>query len=194
MRLPTRTDDLRLVARTVRLVLGGPGYALVALVAALGALVVFTVPQNWTLFVDLVLGGSLPLASRVGILLDLFPFLGQAYTAAQGTVLVVAAGLSGVNVAMAVYHVREHRVSLRSGTGGVVGLVLGTLGAGCAACGTAVLAGLLSLVGGAGLLAALPLEGLEVTLLAVLVIALSIWWLAEGMRGGEIRGCPVEPP
>ncbi|MFB6124608.1 MAG: hypothetical protein ABEJ59_01450 [Halanaeroarchaeum sp.] len=194
MRLPTRTADLRLLARTVRLVLAGPCYALGAVAAALAALVLFTVPQNWTLFVDLVVGGSLPLASRVSLLVELFPFVGEAYTTGQGAVLVLAAALSGVNVAMAVYHLREHRVSLRAGTGGLVGVVLGTLGAGCAACGTAILAGLFSFLGAAGLLTALPLEGLEVTVLAVVVIALSIWWLAEGMRGGEIRGCPVDPP
>lgn len=194
MRVPTDTDDLRLLGRTVRLVLSGPGYAAGAVAAALAALVLFTVPQNWTLFVDLVIGGSLPLASRLSILVELFPFVGQAYTAGQGAVLVLAAALSGIDVAMAVYHLREHRVSLRTGAGGVAGLVLGTLGAGCAACGTAILAGLLSFLGAAGLLTALPLEGLEVTLLAVAVIALSIWWLADGMRGGEIRGCPVDPP
>ena len=66
------------------------------------------------------------------------------------------------------------------------------LGAGCAACGPAVLVGLLSLVGAAGLLTLLPFEGLELTALAALALVLSIFWIADGMRGGMIRGCPVD--
>jgi len=72
------------------------------------------------------------------------------------------------------------------------GLLLGTLGAGCAACGTAVLAGLLSLVGASGALLLLPLEGLEFALLALVALLFSIHWLADGMRGGEVAGCPVD--
>jgi len=182
------------MGRTVYLVVQVPAYLLLALVASLAALALFAVPQNWTLFVDVVLGGALPPEARVTLFLELLPFVGTSFSPVQGLVLVLAAVLAGLNIALATYHFREHRVSLRAGSGSIGGLVLGTLGAGCAACGTAVLAGLLSLVGAAGLLTALPLEGLEIALLAVLFIALSIWWLADGMRGGEIAGCPVDPP
>jgi hypothetical protein len=182
------------MGRTVYLVVQVPAYLLLALVASLAALALFAVPQNWTLFVDVVLGGALSPEARVTLFLELLPFVGTSFSPVQGLVLVLAAVLAGLNIALATYHFREHRVSLRAGSGSIGGLVLGTLGAGCAACGTAVLAGLLSLVGAAGLLTVLPLEGLEIALLAVLFIALSIWWLADGMRGGEIAGCPVDPP
>lgn len=66
------------------------------------------------------------------------------------------------------------------------------LGAGCAACGPAVLVGLLSLVGADGALTQLPFEGLKLTALAAVALVLSIFWIAEGMRGGSIRGCPVD--
>jgi len=75
----------------------------------------------------------------------------------------------------------------------VAGVVLGVLGAGCAACGSTVLVGLLSLLGVSVSLVALPLEGLEFALGAVVVLVLSIYWLADGMRGGRVRGCPVDP-
>ena len=108
--------------------------------------------------------------------------------------LVLAAALIGANVALAVYHLREHGLSVRRGSGSLGGVLLGTLGAGCAACGSALIAGLLGLVGAAGLLTLLPLDGLEFALLALLVVVLSTYWLAEGMRGGEINGCPVDVP
>ena len=163
--LPTRRADWRLMGRTARLVLGGPGYALT---------------------------GALPPAARVELLVSQFPFVGPAFPPLQGSLLVAVAVLTGVDVTMATYHFREHGVSVREGGSSAAGVFLGTLGAGCAACGSAVLAGLLSLVGGSGLLLLLPLDGLEFALGASVVLLLSVYWLADGMRGGEIRGCPVD--
>jgi len=72
-------------------------------------------------------------------------------------------------------------------------VILGALGAGCAACGSAVLAGVLSLVGASGLALLLPLDGVEFAALASVALVLSMYWLADGMRGGSIDGCPVDP-
>jgi hypothetical protein len=180
------------MARTLRLVLTIPRYAALAAVAAVVALSLFVLPTNLGLVGDLIVGGSLPLRNRLVILAELYPFVGSDYGLAQGVVLTATAALVGANVALAVYHVREHRVTVASGGGSVAGVVLGTLGAGCAACGGAILAGLLGVFGVTGVLALLPLDGLEFALLALVVVVLSVFWLAEGMRGGEINGCPVD--
>lgn len=187
-RLPTRSDDWRLMARTTRLVLGGPAYAALALVGAVVALSLFVFSLNLPL-VGFALSPGIPLADRLTLLVGLYPFLGPGFGVVQGVLLLVVAALVGVDVSMAVYHVREHDLSAASGSG-LVGVVLGTLGAGCAACGSAVLAGLLALLG-IGSLTILPLDGLEFAILGLVAVLLSIFWLADGMRGGEIRGCPV---
>ena len=177
------------MGRTARLVLGGPGYALLAVGAALAALSLFVFSLNISL-VEFALTAGLPLDSRLTLLVEQFPFVGTAYPPFQGSLLVLVAALTGIDVAMAVYHVREHDLSVEAGSG-LVGVVLGTLGAGCAACGSAVLLGVLSLFG-VGSLTVLPLDGLEFAVLGLAVVLLSIHWLADGMRGGEIRGCPVD--
>ena len=175
------------MGRTARLVLGGPVYALVAAVAAAVALTGFVLSQNLPFTGD-VLAGRVPVAA----LLQLFPFVGISYGPLTGSVLILVSLLVGVDIALVAYHVREHRLSAEGGGGSIVGVLLGTLGAGCAACGSAILAGVLSLVGAAGLVTLLPLDGLEFALLALVALVLSIHWLADGMRGGEIRGCPVD--
>lgn len=192
VRLPTRRSDWRLMGRTVRLVLGIPGYAAFALIAGIVGLSVFVLTQNLTLVSDVIVGGSLPLSNRVTVLLGLYPFLGTSFSVVSGLALLLVSVLLGVDLAMVAYHVREHGLSLESGGGSAVGALLGTLGAGCAACGPALLVGLLSLVGAAGALTLLPFEGLELTGLAALALVLSIFWIADGMRGGMIRGCPVD--
>ena len=191
--LPTRGEDWRLVGRTARLVLGVPRYAALALVAAVVGLTLFVYTLNAGLINALVLGGPLPVENRIAILLNLYPVVSPtAYTLVETAVLLVVAAPIGVNVALVTYHLLEH-ATLRGGTGSAAGVVLGTLGAGCAACGSTVLAGLLSLFGATGLLAALPLDGLEFALASLAVLALSLYWLADGMRGGAVRGCPVDP-
>jgi hypothetical protein len=192
LRLPTQRSDWRLMGRTARLVMTVPIYAAIALLAAVIALTAFIFSLNVPLVLDLVVGGSLPLLSRLSILAELYPFVGTSFGPLQGILLLAVAGLTGVDIAMATYHFREHGLELRQGWAGAAGVLLGTLGAGCAACGSAVLLGLLSLVGVSTLLLFLPLDGLEFALGALVVLTLSIYWLADGMQGGEINGCPVD--
>lgn len=192
-RLPTARSDWRLTGRTVRLVLSLPRYAGLAVVYALLALSVFVFSRNLSVLGGVILFGDLPVGARLRVLVAMYPGVGSAYTAVQTAVLFLVAALVGVDTSLATYHFREHRVSLREGSGSVGGLVLGTLGAGCAACGSAVLAGLLSLVGLTGVLAALPLDGLEFAVLAVAALLVSMFWMADGMRGGTVAGCPVRP-
>jgi len=168
-----------------------PAYAVLAVVAAAASLTLFVVSLNVPLVSNVVVGGGLPLDNRLRVLAELYPFVGTSFGPLQGGLLAVVAALSGVDVAMATYHLREHGVSLETGSG-LAGVVLGTLGAGCAACGSAVLLGLLSLFGVTSSLLFLPLDGLEFALAALVVLTLSIHWLADGMRGGEVAGCPVE--
>ncbi|WP_425504712.1 hypothetical protein [Salinigranum marinum] len=191
--LPTTRSDVRLVARTTRLVLSVPVYALFATLVALATLSAFVLSQNLALVGDVVLGGSLPLAARLRVLVELYPFVGTSYSLLSGTALVVVAALTGVDLAMVAYHVREHGLSAEGSGGSAAGVVLGALGAGCAACGSAVLAGVLSLVGASGLALLLPFDGVEFAVLASVALVLSMYWLADGMRGGSINGCPVDP-
>lgn len=191
MRLPTTADDWRLAARAVRLVNGSPGYATLSLVAGFAGLNLFVVSQNIDLFLSVVVYGDLPLSARLSVLVGLYPFIGTAFTFVESAVLIAVAALFGVNLSMLTYQLLENSVSLRDGSGSAAGMVLGVLGAGCAACGTAVLAGILSLVGAAGVTTLLPLEGMEFSLVALGLLVLSVYWIADGMRGGEVRGCPV---
>jgi hypothetical protein len=185
------------MGRTARLVLGAPGYALLALLTVLAGLSLFVLSLNASL-AGFALTGDLALGARARVLVGLYPFVGSAYGPIQGTLLVLVAVLLGVDVAMATYHFREHRVGAERGAssapGGAsaVGVLLGTLGAGCAACGVPILLGVLSVLGVPSAALLLPFDGLEFAGLAALVLVLSIFWLADGMRGGEIRGCPID--
>lgn len=197
--LPRRRADVRLVVRTVRLVLGQPLYFVIGITSALIALTGLVVSQNLALVFDLVLGGDLSLTARLYILVQQYPFVGPGFTTVQGLLVLGVSLLVGIDLALLSYHVREHSLSAREGSSGVAGVTLGVIGAGCAACGPAIVVGVLSLVGAAslstviGAVESLPLDGLEFGLAAAVLLVLSIYWIADGMRGGQIQGCPVDP-
>ncbi|WP_255169623.1 hypothetical protein [Natrononativus amylolyticus] len=189
---PTRRDDVRLVGWTLRRVFSGPLYAAIAILAAFSSLLVIVVAQNLALVRDLVIFGPLPLENRLEILLYLFPFVGTGIEPTAGVGMVATSALVGVNVAILAYHVNEHGLSLAHGSGSVTGVVLGTMGAGCAACGAAVASAILGLVGAGGLIALLPFGGLEFVLAAVVFVPLSTFWLVKGIHYGEAEACPIE--
>jgi hypothetical protein len=173
-------------------VLSIPTYAAIGLGASWLSLTLFTLSQNVALTRDLIIGGSLPLADRLVLVVEQYPFVGTTYGTVDGAALLVVVALTGINLALVAYHLREHDLSLSGGGGSVVGVALGAVGAGCAACGSALLVGVLSLFGASGLVVLLPLEGLELSILAVVALLLSTYWVAEGMRGAKIGGCPVD--
>lgn len=192
VRVPTGREDLRLMGRTVRLVLSIPAYAVGSVIVSWLSLTLFTLSQNPTLTSDLIIGGSLPLADRLILITEQYPFVGTNYSVVDGLAVLVVVALTGINLSLVAYHVREHDLSVSSGGGSMVGVVLGVAGAGCAACGSAVLIGILSLFGASGAVLLLPFGGLEISILAVVALILSTYWVADGMRGGRIQGCPVD--
>ncbi|WP_331235670.1 hypothetical protein [Natronorarus salvus] len=190
--LPMRSADWQRMGRTTRLVLVSPLYAAIAAVTGLIGITTFVVAQNVALVRDLVVFGPLPMENRLGILVNLYPFIGDGFGTLSSILLVLTGVLTGTNIALLVYHLREHNLSLGASSGSFGGVVLGTLGAGCAACGSAVLAGFFGILGVFGISVTLPLDGMEFALAAILALVLSLHWLADGMRGATIRGCPID--
>lgn len=186
----TRFRGWRVVAAESRATLARPRYAALAVAGALAVLTVTVVAHNWRLVTDVIVGGGLPPAERIGLVVRLYPVVSPVYGPARSGALVALAALAGLDLALVGRHLGEFGAPTRGGGGGTVGLALGLLGAGCPSCGQALVVGALSLFGGTGLLAGLPLGGLEFLLVAFLPLAASVRWLAAGLRAGR-EGCRV---
>lgn len=89
--------------------------------------------------------------------------------------------LFGLDIAMIVYFLREKRAQLPRGeiAAGLGGAAGGAIAAGCAACGSFLLATVLSFLGASGALALLPLRGGEFGLLGIALLLLSIFLIAR---------------
>jgi hypothetical protein len=178
LNLPTRRADWEYTASVVRGVITQPPYAVLTLVVSFVAVTVFVLPGNVSLVTDIVVFGDAPLGARLGVLVDLYPFFGLK--PGRSILLVIAALLVGVNVSVLVHGFRNGNVG---GAGGsAVGTTLATLGAGCAACGSALLAAFFSTTAVAGTLALLPFEGMEFLFISLIILVVSTYWTADSTR------------
>lgn len=184
--LPRRPADLRRVVHTGRRVLSKPPYLLLALVVAVANVLAFVIARNYRLFVDVVLLGSQSSSARLTVLLNMLPLIGGGYKLASALVLVTLGGLAGLAAALFADRFNRRRADAAAGSGGL-GVLVGFAGAGCAACGAPVVAAVAG-TSLAGAVTVLPFGGTEFAVLAIVLLALSIWWLADDARGA----CRVE--
>lgn len=190
--LPTSRADWRLLARTVRLVLGHPSYAAIAILAGLLAAMLMAVSLHLQFAVDVLGTDGISVQLKFGIVLSMLPFVGSQGSAIQGIALYAIAALAGASIAVLAANRIERDGQADGGGESAASVVVALLGAGSAACGPAMLAGVAGILGLDGVLATLPFHGLEGSMLAAVVLVLSTYWLADGMRGAEIRGSPVD--
>ena len=187
---PTRGDDWRLMGATIREVLTEARYVLLALVGAVVVLTLFVVSQHQnTVMLVVVDGRGVSVGERLHFLFDLFPFVGPAYGPVRAGLLVAVSALIGLNIALVGYQIAELGLVGREGVLGAFAFLLGTVGAGCAACGSAVLVGILSLFGITGALTFLPFEGMEFLILSILGLVLSIFSVTKAIASDA--ACPV---
>ena len=94
----------------------------------------------------------------------------------------------GINVAMTIFFIRRRISSVgRSGAvTGLIGAVSGTLGVGCAACGSLLLTTVLAWVGAGALIQLLPLQGEEFGIAGVFILAVSVFLTAKQIENPAV--------
>lgn len=179
------------ITAAIKEVFRSPVYVLLALVLAVLVFSSIVLFPNAALVRDII---SSPLFSLLEKARILFFSLGsftesQTPVGSVGTVLVSL--LFGVNAAMLVYAIRKKALGATHGAvlgGG--GAVLGLLGAGCAACGSFLLAGTLSFFGAGALISALPLRGTEFMLAGLALLLVSIVFFSRSIRNAAVCSPP----
>lgn len=182
--VPTSRRDCGRIVRTTTRVVTGPRYGLLTAFAGAAALSLFVASQNLNLFLTVVVFGESHAAARLAFLLDLYPFVGPLYGPIRGGLLVVTSALVGVNVAIGAYGIVELDRLTQEGWLSASGVLFGALGAGCAACGSAAVAGLLSTLGIAASVTVLPLNGVEFLLLAIGGLSVALATLTDEIADG----------
>lgn len=177
--------------RTVGLALRSPSSALAGLGAALAVFLLIVWLPNLGLIWSVVTSGTMSIADKAGFLWDSLGAIRTSFTSLGAALTVAVAALFGLNVAVALHHVRERAAEARAGGTGL-GVALALVGAGCSSCGAVVLSTLLGAGATSSFAATLPLHGDELSLLSAVVLAAT---LALTVRSTSRAGsCAIDPP
>lgn len=115
------------------------------------------------------------LQDHFALVADVIPY----YLVVSLVLLVLVAGLAGVNISLIIYKIKESKINIKkSGSSTVVGSTFAAFTPGCPAC-TTPLAVVLGAVGG---LAIFPLQGLELKIISVVALVFSTYWISRGLQ------------
>jgi len=129
----------------------------------------FTIPDKMLLFVRF-LGG---IATNVA------PF--------SATLIIIMSALFGMNISLMVYYfVKRRDIPKKESVGAAGAFASGLLGVGCASCGSFLLGSILASFGASGLITVLPLRGEEFSILAIVLLGLSIDWISKSIQSSRV--------
>ena len=131
--------------------------------------------------------GSHSLSYKWNLMIALLTGMWTAMSTTSLVLLIIVAILTGVNLTLVVERIREIRASGKMSL--VVGgsSLLGIVGSGCASCGLPILA----LLGLSGAAFYLPFQGLELSVIAIVLLAVSLYTLIR-QRAKQVV-CEVVP-
>ncbi len=182
-----REAPLSITIRALREVFGKFSYLAIALAGGLAAFTFAVWLPNFSLIANTLGNSSVPLAIKAQLLRGLFESITTNFSVFAAFSTILIAILFGANLAVIVYLVKRSgalgRGEMATGAGG---LMSGIFGVGCAACGSFVATSILSLVGAGGAIALLPFKGGEFSLLSIILLASSIYFVARRIAASPV--------
>jgi hypothetical protein len=165
------------VTAAIILLIHNPLYVILTGVLTVSFFVLYIVINNFSVFASI-----LAITSDSIILWKVFVNQVTMIWEIAGPISVLAVGLvsflAGLNLSLVVLRTRTTKVFIgRANIFGVFGIFGGAFGAACSACNTALI-GFLGISGG---LAVFPLRGLEFSLLALILLAFSLYYVSKSM-------------
>lgn len=168
--------------KALRLVFKNQEYLGLAAVVSAVVFVLATWLPNLQLLWFVWSDASVALADKIILPIRLLGSITTNFTTISASYTVLIALLAGINVSLAVYLMRTRALSGGSALAGLSGIFTGTLGVGCAACGSVLLMSVVGTTAGIGLLGVLPLQGSEFGLIGVALLGYSTYLLAKQIR------------
>lgn len=132
-----------------------------------------------------IVGGSedVRFAVKFNLIVALYGSIATNFTLFSAAYTLLATVLFAVNIALLIYYIRRSQKASnglkKAQISSISGMVAGILGIGCAACGSVILSAIAVALGGAGVLAFLPLHGGEFALLGIVFLSYSIYLLSK---------------
>lgn len=160
---------------TIVRVLKQPAYALVAMGTAVAMIIISTYLLNLPLIWSMITA-DWTLPSKISLLVKLQGGFITNNTLPALVLLILISTLAGMNLALAIHRWKTQRaLSMTQKSTCATGVSIGVLAAGCSSCGLSILA----MIGLAGVIAFLPFQGLELSILSIIILITTLFWLSK---------------
>lgn len=168
---------MRAIGASLKILFSQPFYIFLATLISILLFIVYFVVNNFPVFASI-----FAISMDPGLLWKVFTNQVNMIWEVSGPLNVLAvvavAVLAGVNISLTVFRVRRAGVLVERRTFlGLLGVFGGSLGAACAACQTA----LIGLILGSGGLALFPFKGLEISILAIVILLVSLFYTSKSL-------------
>ncbi|MDP2734846.1 MAG: hypothetical protein Q8P12_01420 [bacterium] len=165
------------ILRALALLLKNPLYLLGALVLAVLLFFIYFLINDWALY-----RSAFSISPNLLFLAEVFVYHIRTVSFAVGWLNVAAVGvvavLGGINLSLTAFRVRRTGVLVgRTGALSALGSLTGAFAASCSACSTA----LISVLGISGGLAIFPFGGLEISILAMVILLAALYYIAKSL-------------
>jgi hypothetical protein len=183
--MPQNKPPLKLRAKVVSnglaSVFSYPSYLLIAFISALVGLGTALWSLNLELLSFVLFESGVDTGLKIEFFFSIYQSLFSEVGSLQSLLLAIFGVLFGINIAVLIFVLKrrlKQQKSMKGGGGSMFGLVLATIGGGCAACGTSILAPLFATLG----ITSLPFIrnlGLAAATLGIVIIFYSLVKLSE---------------
>ena len=165
-----------------------PTYVVLAMFGGVGTFAFAVLLPNVPLIVSIMSHPDIAFADKISVPISLLGSIATNFTTLSAANTIAIAGLFGIDIALTVYLLKRRvRAVRQSGiAAGSLGAFSAVLGIGCAACGSLVVTSALAVFGVSGLITFLPLRGGEFGILAVLLLALSLYMITKQIQNPEV--------
>jgi hypothetical protein len=120
--------------------------------------------------------------ARIEVAWTLIINLHTTFTSSSIFLLISLAVLSAINISMMVFYMRRRIILQKRAGVGLVGIIIGFLGVGCASCGSLILSSIFGLSVTASFIGILPFKGLEFGILGIFFLLLSIYLVGKKIQ------------
>jgi len=159
-----------------------PFYGFIALSSAILIGAIMTWLSNYDVVKLAITSDALDVGGKLKLIfLSLGSFVTN-FTVSSQVMVVLVSLLAGVNMAMLIFYLKKNRAIQKTAKTSVLGLIVGTLGVGCSACGSVILTSIFGVSASFVFMSYLPLRGMEFGLIGIALVLFSIYNIANKMQ------------
>jgi hypothetical protein len=178
----TKKNSLIIVISSFRTVFSRLSYIILAIIAALLFFLLAIWLPNLSFLKHIAVSDTYSFSSKITIFWSSLGFIETNFTTVTRILTIIVIFLSGVNISLLGYYLKN-RIKLERAVGtGILGSVAGLLGVGCTSCGSVLLSSIFGLSATVGFIGILPLQGAEFGLAGIIILSFSIYMIAKKIQ------------